>query len=137
MKSRDVLRSLLRWKKKTLADCADMIGIGKKRLYQQNSAGTLRSDTMLQMVDAMGFDVAFRNRETGEVWLYKEPHGKLEGSSQYKRYNTASARPLAYDGEIELFSSGQDYFFADYKNGRVKAVPESVAKPFIDRYGAK
>lgn len=138
MRAQDVLRALSRWRGASVADCAKLVGLSEQSYYQQTRLGSFRADRMLTAIDALGYDIVFVDRNTGERWKYREPHGTLKGISEYHKYNTGVSRPLAYDGSQELFVDRKGlYFLADYAKGKIKAVTKSEAEAFADKYGAR
>ena len=133
MTSRDLVRAITKWSGKTYMECADALGLNRQQWYRRLSNGTFTVDELLRLVDACGLEIGFAKDK--EVWIAKESHGTLRANSQGKRYSTAASRPLAYDGELELYIDPDDeYFLADYGKKKVYAVEPSVAEAFAEHY---
>ena len=156
MTVKEVFNSVLPAMHLTQAEAAEKLGWNKQQISQKMVRDSLRARELLQIMDLNGVDVVFRNRETGEeIKIMSFGHGHpIKGMSDGVKFNTVHADALSNnfyaDGVNEYDENGEAqelyvdpsgrYFFAEYnmndqKKERVRAVPASVAKAFIDKYG--
>ena len=113
----------------------------------------MRADEFLNLMDAIGVDVTFTVRATGEVLKDHKPgQGRqVKGTADKVQYDTEAADALANsffedgvneyrDGEAcELYVDRKGrYFMAEYHEDgkdKIRPVSPSVAAAFIEKYG--
>lgn len=152
--TREILDSAFKSLGITQKDAARAIGCSAQSLGQKLIRGSLRSDDFLRLLDTIGIDVTFTNRNQGrDLTAHVTGHGRrVRGMSDGVQYDTAMSEALSNnfyeDGEheyqpdgtaIELYvDSNGRYFAAEYTEegkDRVRSVPSSMALAFIEKYG--
>ena len=151
MNTKEIFKAALRSTGLKEKDAVALVGLTPQKICARLAMGTLRSDKFLELMDAMGVDVTFTNRATGQV--IRTP---IKGAGQHVKavvkgvtYDTAKSDALANnfdtgpDGEDSLLELYVDckgrYFFAKYSkldDGEDRIVPISPddAAEFIDKY---
>ena len=124
MTAKDALVAALYRTGHTQESAARLIGWNGQQISQRLARNSMRADELLTLMDAIGVDVTFTVRKTGEVLR------EHTGVSEYK------------DGEAcELYVDKKGrYFMAEYHEDgkdRIRSVSPSVAAAFIEKYGTK
>ena len=154
--AKDVLNTLLPVLGFTQKDAAESIGWTKMHLGSKLTRDTLRVCEFLRILDAVGVEIAFRRKDTGEIIkTIRRGHGHpIKGMADGVIYNTAVSVALSNtfyaDGVNEYDANGQAqelyidqedrYFIAEYnindpKKERVIAASTYVAEAFIEKFG--
>ncbi len=155
MTSREALDAALRITGNKQAEAAAKIGWTPQQLNARLTRNTLRADEFLEIMNAIGVDVTFTVRETGE-----KINAHIRGVGRRVRamvdrvvYDTEASDALANsfyadglneyrDGiafELYIDREGR-YFFAEYTcldgvKDRITPITASDAAKFIERYG--
>ena len=155
MTARDIVSKACKVLGITMEEAANRIGWRKQQLNGRFVSNSLRLEDFLKMMDAIGVDVEFKVRETGEVI---RPHatgmgGRVRCMVDKVIYDTNDADALAnnfYADGVNKFTDGRAmelyideegrYFFAEYAEwegakDRITPVPATVAADFIQKYG--
>lgn len=156
MTAKDIIATACKALGITMEEAAKRIGWTKQQLNTRFVAGTLRLEDFLRMMDAIGVDVDFKIRETGESI---KPH--VPGMGRRVRcmvdkviYDTNDADALSnnfYADGVNMYTDGRAmelyitrdgrYFFAEYTNwegvkDRITPVSATVAADFMEKYGS-
>lgn len=124
-----------------------LVGMNEQSVSQMiNVRQTVTADNFFRILDAMGIDVFFRVRNTGEI-VYDscdKQHG-ISGKSDGVWYDTADSTLVssAVDdiGITQLYvdEAGRYFIVEERKDAtiepKVKAIPALMALAFIERYG--
>ena len=155
MTSREALDAALRITGNKQAEAATKIGWTPQQLNARLTRNTLRADEFLEIMNAIGVDVTFTVRETGE-----KINAHIRGVGRRVRamvdrvvYDTEASDALANsfyadglneyrDGiafELYIDREGR-YFFVEYTcldgvKDRITPITASDAAKFIERYG--
>ena len=156
MRAKEVFAAALKATHLSQAQVAKMTGMPEQSVGQKvNVRESVRANEFFDMLDAMGVDILFYIRETGEVLMKDPQHGRrVVGMSDGIIYDTDEAEILASsfyaDGENEFGPDGRAqelyvdrenrYFMAEYSKNeaerdRVRSVPSNMATAFINQYG--
>lgn len=154
MTARDALGAALYRTGHTQESAAKLVGwTSGQQISQRLARNSMRADEFLNIMDAVGIDVTFTIRKTGEILReHKAGHGRrVRGNSDKVFYDTESADALAnnfYEDGLNEYKDGEAcelyvdrkgrYFMAEYREDgkdRVRAVSSSVAIAFIEKYG--
>ncbi len=153
MTAKDVVVTALARTGHTQESGAKLIGWGGQQISQRLQRNSMRADEFLTLLDAIGVDVTFTVRKTGDVLRGQTSgHGRrVKGTSDKVLYDTGTSYAIANsffeDGEHE-YKDGEAcelyvdkrgrYFMAEYREDgkdRVRSVSASVAAAFIEKYG--
>ena len=155
----DAVKNLIARKGYSQTEVAQIIGSTKQNLNNKITSGSIRADDWMKILDAIGIDVVFVDRETGAVLpateiTYKRGYGPpTKGVFDGVKYDTQKADAISntffLDGkneycngraeELYLDRNGR-YFIVAYKeNGKSKitAVSPMIAAAFVEKYGNK
>lgn len=156
MTAKEVLTSLLAALGVTQKEAADRIGTTKMNLGAKLARDSLRVSEFFQILDAVGVEVVFRKKDTGEfIRPMKKGHGHpIRAMADGVIYNTALSCALSNtfyaDGVNEYDQNGEAqelyidhegrYFIAEYncrdpKKERVISASAHVAEAFIAKFG--
>lgn len=154
MTAKEALMTALARTGHTQESAAKLIGWSSGQLVSQRlQRNSMRADELLTLMDAIGVDVTFTVRNTGEVLReHTSGHGRhVKGTVDQVLYDTAAADALSnsfYTDGVNEYTAGEAcelyvdkrgrYFMAEYhENGkdRIRVVPASVAAAFIEKYG--
>ena len=136
---------------------ADLAGMPKQSVTQMiNVRESVTADVFFKVMDAMGIDVRFRVRKTGELIMADDNRAGICGKSDGVFYDKEESEKIASsfyaDGENQYGPDGKAqelyvdrcgrYFVVEYSddkdvNPRVRSVPELMATAFIRQYGTK
>lgn len=151
MNARDALTAALKSVGRTQKEAAESVGWTSQQITNRLLHGTLRADSFLEIMDLMGVDVKFVNRQTGrEIHLPVDGRGRrVVGMVNSVTYDTAKSDSIANnflsdggaDGmamELYIDRDGR-YFFACYSNvegvkDRIVPVSAGDAAVFIRKY---
>ena len=153
MTSKDALMSALSRTGYTQESAAKLVGWVGQQISQRLQRNSMRADEFLNLMDAIGVDVTFTVRATGEVLKdHKSGHGRrVKATADKVLYDTAASDALAnsfYEDGVNEFKDGEAcelyvdkkgrYFMAEYHEDgkdRIRPVSASVAAAFIEKYG--
>lgn len=156
MIAREVLNAALLNRGVTQAESAAMIGWTAQKLSQRLIRNSLRADDFIRLMDALGIEIEFKDKETGEpLKMHTSGYGRrVKGVSDKIQFDTDQSEPLSNsfyeDGVNEFGEDGRAvelyidkegrYFFAEYsanegERDRVRSASASVAAAFIEKYG--
>ena len=157
MRAKEVFASALKATGMNQVQVAKLTGQPEQSIGQKiNVRESVRANEFFDILDAMGIDIYFCVRKTGEVLMKdKTKHGRhVVGMSDGVIYNTNTAKILATsfyaDGEHEYGPDGKAqelyidsegrYFMAEYsnvegENDRVRSMPANMATAFIKQFG--
>lgn len=156
MNVREVLNTVMAATGKSQAEIAASIEKSPQQLSQKMVRNSLRAEEMLEILDANGIEMLLKITETGEIIpVMKKGHGhRIKGMADRVIYDTGVSSAISnsfyadgvneYDenGEAqELYVDQQGrYFIAEYnvrnpEKERVRAIPESIALAFKEKYG--
>lgn len=139
----------------TQVGMANKIGWTAQKLNGRFSRNSLRADEFLEMLDAIGIEVTYTVRSSGQpISAHTQGAGRrVRGMVDHVNYDTASSEALAnnfYVDGIHQFEGGTGmelykdsdnrYFFAEYSDiegikDRICPVTAEVAATFIEKYG--
>lgn len=157
MTARDIIYKSCKVLGITMGEAANRIGWSKQKLQSRFAYNSLRLEDFLKIMDAIGVDIEYRVRETGEII---RPHASGMGAPVRCMvdkivYDTTKSDALAnnfYADGVNKFTDGRAmelyideegrYFFAEYAEwegakDRITPVPATVAADFIQKYGPK
>ena len=155
MTSKEAIIAGLKATGTTQAEAAARLGWSAQQLSGRLIRNSMRADEFLDFMDAIGIDVAFTVRESGEA-LKTHIAGagrRVRAMVDKVKYDTEAASALANnfyadgvneytDGKaMELYVDDEGrYFFAEYTNwegvkDRITPVSARDAAVFIDKYG--
>ncbi len=139
----------------TQESAAKLVGWNGQQISQRLARNSMRADEFLSIMDAVGVEVTFTVKKTGEVLReHTTGHGRrVHGTVDKVFYDTGAADALANsffeDGENE-YKNGEAcelyvdkkgrYFMAEYHEDgkdRIRSASASVAAAFIEKYGTK
>lgn len=155
----EAIRNLITRKGYSQTEVAEMIGNTKQNLNNKITSGSLRTDDWVKILDAIGVDIVFVDRETGAVLsvtdsTYKKGYGPpAKGVFDGVKYDTQKADAIAntffIDGENEYCNGRAEELYLD-KNGRyfmvaykekgkpkITAVSPLIAAAFVEKYGGR
>lgn len=153
MTSKDALMSALSRTGHTQESAAKLVGWVGQQISQRLQRNSMRADEFLNLMDAIGVDVTFTVRATGEILKdHKTGHGRrIKATADKVLYDTAAADALAnsfYEDGVNEYKDGEAcelyvdkkgrYFMAEYHEDgkdRIRPVSPSVAAAFIEKYG--
>ncbi len=156
MVARDYLNAALESKNMFQEDGAAAIGWTPAKLSAILRRETLKADDFIALMDAIGMEIEFKDKETGEPLKIKASgYGRrLRGISDGIKFDTNAAEAISNsfyedgvneygkDGRaVELYIDKQGrYFFAEYsinagEKERIRSTSSSVAAAFIEKYG--
>lgn len=155
MTAKDALVAALYRTGHTQESAARLIGWNGQQISQRLARNSMRADELLTLMDAIGVDVTFTVRKTGEVLReHTTGHGRLvHGTVDKVFYDTGAADALSnsfYEDGVSEYKDGEAcelyvdkkgrYFMAEYHEDgkdRIRSVSPSVAAAFIEKYGTK
>lgn len=157
MTSRELMDAALVKTKTTQAGLARQMGWTPQNFNLRLNRNSIRADEFLTIMDALGVDVTFTMRESGEILKpHVRGHGRrLCGNCDKITFDTAAAEAISNsfyedgvnefnaDGEAtELYVDSEGrYFMAEYhtdtSKDRLRTVPSSVAAAFVEKYGTQ
>lgn len=157
MTSRELLTAAFKMTKLAMGDGAKRIGWSKQQLSSKLARNSLRADEFLSILDAIGIDVEFKVRETGQAVTARIPGAGRRVRRMVNKviYDTASSDALSnnfyadgvneyVDGRaMELYIDKEGrYFFAEYSEwegtkDRITPVTANAAAAFIEKYGTE
>ena len=139
----------------TKESAAKLVGWNGQQISPRLARNSMRADEFLSIMDAVGVEVTFTVKKTGEVLReHTTGHGRrVHGTVDKVFYDTGAADALANsffeDGENE-YKNGEAcelyvdkkgrYFMAEYHEDgkdRIRSASASVAAAFIEKYGTK
>ena len=157
MKSKDVISAALKEIGISQAEGAKSIDWSPQRLSRKIVEGTLRADDFLRLMDAIGVDVEFKARSSGNVIKARKAGAGRKVSCMVNKviYNTAASDALAnnfYADGVNEYTDGRArelyvdkegrYFFAEYSTWEgqkdlIIPVGANEAAAFIEKYGTE
>lgn len=155
MTSKDALMSAISKTGHTQESAAKLIGWAGQQISQRLQRNSMRADEFLVLMDAIGVDVTFTIRETGEELRDHKPgHGRrIRMTADKVMYDTATSNAIAnsfYEDGVNEYKDGEAcelyvdkkgrYFMAEYHEGgkdKILPVTASVAAAFIEKYGVE
>lgn len=157
MTSRELMDAALVKTKTTQAGLARQMGWTPQNFNLRLNRNSIRADEFLAIMDALGVDVTFTMRESGEILKpHVRGHGRrLCGNCDKITFDTAAAEAISNsfyedgvnefnaDGEAaELYVDSEGrYFMAEYhmdsSKDRLRTVQSSVAAAFVEKYGTQ
>ena len=155
MKSKDVISAALKEIGISQAEGAKSIDWSPQRLSRKIVEGTLRADDFLRLMDAIGVDVEFKARSSGNVIKARKAGAGRKVSCMVNKviYNTAASDALAnnfYADGVNEYTDGRArelyvdkegrYFFAEYSTWEgqkdlIIPVGAAEAAAFVEKYG--
>jgi hypothetical protein len=154
MTAKEVVVAALARTGHTQESAAKLVGwTGGQLISQRLQRNSMRADEFLTLMDAVGVDVTFTVRKTGEILRdHTAGHGRhLKGTADRVLYDTGAADALAnsfYEDGVNEYKDGEAcelyvdkrgrYFMAEYHEDgrdRIRVVSPSVAAAFIEKYG--
>jgi len=157
MTSKELLTAAFKATNTAQGDGAKKIGWTKQQLSSKLVRNSLRADEFLAILDAIGVDIEFKVRETGQPVTARIPGAGRRVRRMVDKviYDTAAADALAnnfyadgvneyVDGRaMELYIDKEGrYFFAEYSEwegtkDRITPVTANAAATFIEKYGTE
>ena len=155
LKSKDLIAYIMHESGKSKAWLARQLGCTPQSLNQKLMRNSLRADELLTIFDTLGIKMTLTGGLLdGDLKIKTPGHGpRAIGMADGVTYDTVDADAMANtfyaDGENEYDADGMacelyladngKYFLVEYKDSgkdsRIKAIPEAVALPFIEKYG--
>lgn len=155
MKSKDVISAALKEIGISQAEGAKRIDWSPQQLCNKVVAGTLRADDFLRLMDAIGVDVEFKVRDTGNVIKPRRPGAGRRVRCMVNKviYDTAASDAVAnnfYADGVNEYTDGRArelyvdkegrYFFAEYSTWEgqkdlIIPVGAAEAAAFVEKYG--
>lgn len=151
--AKDALVSALGRTGHTQESAAKLVGWTGQQISQRLQRNSMRTDEFLSLMDAIGVDVTFTVRATGEILKdHKSGHGRrVKATADKVLYDTAASDALAnsfYEDGVNEYKDGEAcelyvdrrgrYFMAEYHEDgkdKIRPVSPSVAAAFIEKYG--
>ncbi len=155
MTSKDALMSAMNRTGHTQESAAKLVGWAGQQISQRLRRNSMRADEFLALMDAIGVDVTFTVRKTGEVLKDHKPgHGRrLKMTVDKVMYDTAGSYAIAnsfFEDGVNEYADGEAcelyvdkkgrYFMAEYHEDgkdKIRPVTASVAAAFIEKYGTE
>jgi transcriptional regulator len=154
MTSKDALLSALNRTGHTQESAAKLVGWVGQQISQRLQRNSMRADEFLTLMDAIGVDVTFTVRATGEVLKdHKAGYGRrVKATVDKVLYDTAASNALAnsfYENGVDEYDKNGEaselyvdkkgrYFMAEYHqdgDDKLRPVSASVAAAFVEKYG--
>ena len=125
----------------TQESAARLIGWNGQQISQRLARNSMRADELLTLMDAIGVDVTFTVRKTGEVLReHTTGHGRrVHGTVDKVFYDTGAADALSNSFYEDGVSEYKDFMAEYHEDGkdRIRSGSPSVAAAFIEKYGTK
>ena len=67
MEAKAVIKSAMKQQKIKSGMLAELLGMQRQAFYNKLNRGTMSANFFIEIADALGCDVVFRDRETGEI----------------------------------------------------------------------
>ena len=153
MTAKEALVSALSKTNHTQESAAKLVGWNGQQISQRLQRNSMRADEFLGLLDAVGVDVTFTVRKTGEVLRdHTTGHGRrVKATADKVLYDTAASDALSnsfYEDGVNEYKNGEAselyvdkkgrYFMVEYhEEGKDKLWPvsASVAAAFVEKYG--
>ena len=157
LKINDVLEAALKSVGKTQADAAHALGLTPRQFSQRKVNGTLRAADFLEILDAMGIDIKYYVRSSGEeIRLNKKGYGRrvrqMVNTVIYDTNNASAICNSFWADGIHEYTDGQakelylsadgTYFLAQYNTyegvkDRILPISAKEAGDFMEMYKNK